>query len=88
MHYGKHYKLIASLHGLPRLNYEQTQRFLNIVSVESRINELEQLDALISDKKGLWKRKEALKETLFKLTKLEAPYRLLDEMIERSQADL
>lgn len=79
---------MASLHGLPRLNYDQTRRFLNIVSIESRIDELEQLDALITDKKALWKRKEALKETLFKLTQLEAPYRLLEDMIERSEDDL
>jgi len=87
MHYCKHYKLIASLHGLPRLNYEQTRRLLNIISIESRINELEQHEALFTDQKALWKRKEALKETLFQLTKLEAPYRLLDEMIELSQSD-
>lgn len=87
MHYGKHYTLIASLHGLPRLNYEQTRRLLNIISIEARLNELERLDAFVTDKRALWQRKEALKATLFKLTQLEAPYRLLDEMVARSQED-
>lgn len=85
MVYTQYYKLISSLNSVPQLSQEQHNRLLNIISLESRINEIEKTEKVFTNIKDLFMRKESLKKKLFELTQLDAPYRWLDDLICKSK---
>lgn len=85
MEYSKHYNRMSMSKGVPALNSEQQRRMLNIISLESRLEELENLEKVLGRNRSLWTRMESIKKQLVSLTHHEAPSTILEEMIRKSR---
>ncbi len=82
MNYTEYFSNIVKRNGVPNLSKDQFRRFMNIVSIESKILELESLNF---NSPVIYKIIELKKTKLSNLTKRLVPIELLNEMIKLSK---
>ncbi|MBJ2174188.1 hypothetical protein JBL43_08060 [Aureibaculum sp. A20] len=81
MNFTKYFSLIVKQNGVPHLNNDQFRRFMNIVSVEAKIEELQSLNF---NSPVIFKNIEMKKNKLSRLTKDQTPKELLKQMVALS----
>lgn len=69
------------------LSLEQHRRLFNIITLESRIDEIDRIAKFDKEKRALWLRREQLSNQLNKLSNFKHAERLFAEMIEKTEMD-
>lgn len=70
MHFTRYYSGLIKAHGLPQLDVEQHCRLMNIISLEGRLSELEQLKKDLKDSNGYHKFDIRIHKVQFQIKKL------------------
>ncbi|MGS2726530.1 hypothetical protein ACU8DI_07960 [Psychroserpens sp. BH13MA-6] len=86
MEYTNYYSELLKTQGQPHLNLDEHKRLFNIITLESRIDEMERIkDGLSAEyKRGLYMKVEGYKKQINKLTRGLQPSSLMLYMIEHS----
>lgn len=88
MRFTRYYSKLLDAQGMPHISVEQHKRLFNIVTLESRINELERLKDNEKDKGLIYNielRLLRLKDQLQTLTNNQNPKDILTNMLLQSQ---